>query len=303
MRTLSAVPVVALVAAALLAGCSGGEGEAAAPVGPGQATLRGVVVTAAIVPIEGASVTVEPGGLNATTDAAGEFEVGPLDAGAYSLAVRAEGYAAERLAVEASPGNDDLVNVVLEAVSTGVPYSELLHFEAFIECSYAQNVGGVVGGDFSCFGLTDLVLGVKIDNDVNNFPFTVNAGGFKGLLFEMVWEPQSTMPDYAAYIRNPLGVGEVGGVGQEHQYWADGGPSPFRAWVYQGIENELAYDGDVFHPDQNMSADYEILVGGVTSGSQPAEVAFALNQYLDVFVTLFYNALGDESYSAFSPAS
>lgn len=293
---------IALLLAACLAGCADGQGEGAPPPGPGQATLRGVVVTAAIVPIEGAKLTLEPGGLNATTDAAGEFAIGPLDAGAYSLSVRAEGYATERLAVEATPGSDDLVNVVLEAVATDVPYSELLHFEAFIECSYAQNVGGVVGGDFSCFGVTDLVLGVKVDNDVNSFPFSVNAGGFKGLLFEMLWEPQSTMPNYAGYIRSPVAVGEAGGLGLEQQFWVDSGESPLVAWVYQGIENDGAYEGDVFHPDQNASADYEILVGGVTSGTQPAEVAFALNQYLDLFVTLFYNALGAEAYSALAPA-
>ena len=302
MRALPAVPMAALLLAALVAGCAGGDGGPATAAAPGQGTLRGVVVTAAIVPIEGAKVTVEPGGLENVTDADGEFEVGPLEPGAYSLSVRADGYATQRMAVEVSEGAGDLVNVVLTAVTTDVPYSELYHYEAFIECSYAQNVGGVLGGDFSCFGVTDLVLGVKVDNDVNNFPLHVNAGGFKGLLFEMVWEPQDTMPNYAGFIRSAVAVGEVGGVGQEQQFWVDSGESPLVAWVYQGIENDGAYDGDVFHPDQNASADYEILVGGVTSGSQPAEVAFALNQYLDVFVTLFYNALGAQSYSALAPA-
>jgi hypothetical protein len=301
MRTAPLFLCSALVAL-MLAGCAGGGKEAQVQPGSGQGTLRGVVVTAAIVPIEGAKVTVEPGGLANTTDADGEFEIGPLEPGSYSLTVRADGYAAERMAVEVVAGSGDLVNVVLDAVTTDVPYSELLHFEAFIECSYAQNFGGVVGGDFSCFGVTDLVLGVKIDNDVNSFPFSVNAGGFKGLLYEMVWEPQSTMPDYAGFIRSPVPVGEAGGLGLEHQYWVASGESPLVAWVYQGIENDGAYDGDVFHPDPAVAADYEVLVGGVTSGSQPAEVAFALNQYLDVFVTLFYNALGDPSYSALAPA-
>ncbi|HUR26021.1 MAG TPA: carboxypeptidase-like regulatory domain-containing protein [Candidatus Thermoplasmatota archaeon] len=301
MRTLAFLWCATLLAT-LVAGCTGGGKEAPVELGPGQGTLRGVVVTAAIVPIEGAKVTIEPSGLENVTDADGEFEIGPLEPGAYSLSVRAPGYAPQRVAVEVAAGPGALVNVVLTAVTTDVPYSELLHYEAFIECSYAQNVGGVVGGDFSCFGVTDLVLGVKIDNDVNSFQFRVNAGGFKGLLYEMVWEPQSTMPDFAGFIRSVVPVGEAGGLGLEHQYWVNSSASPLVAWVYQGIENDGAYEGDVFHPDPAAAGDYEILVGGVTSGSQPAEVAFALNQYLDVFVTLFYNALGDESYSALTAA-
>jgi hypothetical protein len=299
MRSTVLLPVVALVGA-LLAGCSSDAGQPA-EAGPGQGVLRGVVVTAAIVPIAGATVTAEPGRLVATTDEGGAFSLGPLDLGAYGLQVRAEGYATQRLAAQVVEGEGELLHVVLEAVASDVPYSELHHFEAFIECSYAQNIGGAVGGDFSCFGLSDLVLQVEIDNDVNTFPLPVNAGGFKGLLFEMVWEPQSTMTDFAGYIRSPVPVGEAGGLGLEHQYWANSSSNPMREWVLQGVENNLAYDGDVFHPDPAAAGDYEILVGGVTSGSQPVEAAFALNQYLDLFVTTFYNALGGESYSALAP--
>src|SRR5687768_16775861 len=100
MRTFPTVAALALLST-VLAGCSGGQdGEAAIPTGPGQAMLRGVVVTAAIVPIPNATVAVEPGGFETTTDGDGEFEVGPLDAGAYSLAVRAQGYAPQRSAVQ-----------------------------------------------------------------------------------------------------------------------------------------------------------------------------------------------------------
>lgn len=295
------LPACALLSLAFLAGCAGGS-DAAKPgeTSDGQVLLGGVVVTPAIVPIAGATVTVAPGDLSNVTDANGEFLIGPLEPGAYVLSVAADGYAPQRTEVQVAPGMVRPV-LVLDATSTTVPYHELLHFEAFIECSYAQNFAGTIGGDFSCFGVTDLVLQVEIDNDVNNFPFTVNAGGFKGLLYEMVWEPQDTMPNFAGFIRNPLTVGQLGGVGQEQQFWADSGESPLRAWVYQGIENDGAYDGDVFHPDANVSADYEILVSGVTSGNQPAEVAIALNQSLDIFVTLFYNALGDDSYTALDP--
>jgi hypothetical protein len=304
MRTLLAFTMAALLSTVLAAGCSGGgnAGDADVELGPGQAMLRGVVVTAAIVPIPDATVSVEPGGLETKTDPDGQFTLGPLDLGAYRLEAKAPGYATQRMEVQVEPEQARMVSVVLAATATDVPYHELLHFEAFIECSYAQAVGPL-GGDFSCFGVTDLVLGVKVDNDVNDFPFTVNSGGFKGLLFEMVWEPQDTMPNFAGFIRDPAGVGELGGLGAaagDHQYWVDSGGTPLRAWVYQGIENDGAYDGDVFHPDANASADYEVLIGGVT-GANP-EVAFTLNQYLDVFVTLFYNALGDESYSALTPA-
>lgn len=285
-----------------LAGCSDGGRDGEPLPGADEGMLRGVVVTGAIVPIANASVVVTPGDIGATTDALGNFEVGPLATGAYRVEATAPGYAMGFVVVDVGPTDLQVVSVVLEAVSTDVPYYELEHFEAYIECSYAQNFGGVVGGDFSCFGVTDLVLGVKVDNDVNAFPMHVNGGGFKGLLFEMVWDPQSTMPNYAGFIRSAVPVGEAGGLGLEHQYWVDSGPSPLQAWVYQGIENDGAYDGDVFHPDASVAADYEVLIGGVTSGDQPAEVAFALQQTLDVFVTKFYNALGDPSYTVLDGA-
>lgn len=297
-RGLAFLPLLALP----MAGCLGGDGAADVTLAADEGLLRGVVVTGAIVPIAGATVTLTPGGLANTTDANGAFAFGPLAAGSYRVDVAADGYAAGSLVTEVGPGRDGVVSVVLQATRTDVPYFELEHVEAYIECSYAQNVAGVVGGDFSCFGLTDLVLGVDIDNDVNTFPLHVNEGGFRGLLFEMVWEPQATMPNFAGFLRSPVPVGEAGGLGLEPQYWADSGPSPLRAWVLQGIENDGAYDGDVFHPDPTVGGDYEILVGGVTSGDQPAEVAFALQQRLDVFVTKFYNALGDEAYTVLGGA-
>jgi hypothetical protein len=289
-----AVPAV-LLAFALLAGCAAKAPPAA--VADDQAMLHGVVVTGAIVPIAGANVSVAPGGLFATTDAAGTFALGPLAPGAYQVTAKARGYADRTTTIQVATGPNKVANLVLDAVATDVPYFELDHFSAFIQCSYSQNFGGVVGGDFSCLGITDLVAGVKVDSDVDTFPVHVNSGGFKGLLFEMVWQAQSTGPNYGGYLRDPVNVGQVGGVGLEKQYWAGGGASPLRAWILQGVENDLAYKGDVFHPDTNVSADYEILVGGITDESKPADVAVTLNQKLDLFVTLFYNALGDQSYS------
>ena len=296
--------VASALLALALAGCSegggGGGGPAALPANSGM--LNGVVVTGAIVPIANASVRVTPGDLEASTDPDGAFSFGPLEAGSYRVEASAPGYATGFAVVNVGPTVVDVINVVLQATSTDVPYFEVQHLEAYIECSYAQNIGGVVGGDFSCFGLTDLVLDVKIDNDVNHFPLRINSGGFKGLLFEMVWSPQATMPEFAAFLRSAVAVGEVGGLGQEQQFWVDSGPSPLQAWVLQGIENDGAYDGDVFHPDPTVGAEYEILVGGVTSGDQPAEVAFALNQRLDLFVTTFYHVLGDPGYSMLDAA-
>lgn len=297
------VALASCLLALALAGCSdGGDGGGPPSLSANTGMLEGVVVTGAIVPIANASVRVTPGDLEATTDADGGFSFGPLEAGSYRVEAAAPGYGRGSTVVDVGPSIEDVVNVVLQATSMDVPYYEVEHFEAYIECTYAQNFGGAVGGDFSCFGVTDLVLGVKVDNDVNHFPMHVNAGGFKGLLFEMVWSPQATGPNFAGFIRSPVAVGEAGGLGLEQQFWVDSGPSPLRAWVYQGIENDGAYDGDVFHPDPTVAGDYEILVGGVTSGDQPAEVAFTLNQQLDVFVTKFYHALGDPSYSVLDVA-
>lgn len=270
-----------------------------APQDSDSGMLDGVVVTAAIAPIANATVRVTPGDVEATTGADGKFALGPLATGSYRVEASAAGYAPAFILAEVGPTRVDVVNVVLQATSTDVPYHELEKFEAYIECSYAQSLI-ISGGDFSCLGVVGLVTGIEIDNDVNNFPLRVNAGGFKGLLYEMVWQPTGTMTNYAGFLRSPVGVGQVGGLNQEQQFWVASGPSPLRAWVYQGIENEGAYDGDVFHPDPAVAGDYEILVSGVTSSTP--EVAVGLQQRLDIFVTKFYHALGAEDYSVLDDA-
>lgn len=285
--------VGALLLLAGLAGCADGATEEAAQDAP-TGMLAGVVVTEAIVPIPGAEVRVAGTEVANLTDAKGEFLVGPLEAGTYELRVEAEGYSRTTVTAQVAARGENRVSVVLPAVSTDVPYHEVEHFSAYVECSYAQRFAGVVGGNFNCLGITDLLLGIKIDNDRAEFPVEIRGGGFQGILVEIVWDPQATMPHWSGYLRDPVGAG--GGVGLESQYWSAVDESPIIAWVLQGIENDGAYGGDVFHPDPNATAEYMISVTGMSDTSEPVDVAIALEQELEIFISRFYHELPGGGY-------
>jgi hypothetical protein len=293
---MARVLAVLLVVPALLAGCAGDE-PAAAAAPEATATLHGVVVTQAIVPVAGANVTVNPGGRSAETDAKGLFEVGPLAPGSYQVTVRAAGYAPTTVQ---APADGGVVKVVLEAISSDVPYIEVESYDAYLECTFDAWVSPYQILGAPCVGIVDLVTGVPVSSDRWQFQWEVSAPGLKGALAEMVWEAQPTGSQMGMLLRNVAGAGsgvDAGGTNVDVQYASTRGPSPLRMWVQQGVENPGADEGARFQDPQNQTMQYKLLLLGRADYSQPADVHLMLESRPQVFLTKFYHAMGDPSYS------
>jgi hypothetical protein len=131
--------LLALLAVALLAGCSGSDagtpGPAPEEAAPGS--VLGVVVTPAIVPLPGVAVRLEPAGLAAVSDDEGRFAFTGLRDGSYTLQAAHPGYLPATLAVETGAS---VVKVVLEPDRLVGSYVEAYVFDGFIDQSF--NVAG-----------------------------------------------------------------------------------------------------------------------------------------------------------------
>lgn len=289
--------LVAPVLLAAFAGCS--DDPPPAVVGPGvELFVEGVVVTEAIVPIANASVTVLPGELTARTGPGGEFRVGPVEAGTYSVAVRVDGYAPATVTATAGP---ELVRIVLTAVRTDVPYIDVLSFEGYHDCTFDFYVDNVGSQTVPC-GIVDCVSGQDVSTDVWLFEFRIESPGLKGVLAELVWDAQPTAPanQMGMHLRSVADVGgcvDAGGTNTDVQYASLRGPSPLQMWVIQGIENPGADEGGAFHVPQNETKLYQIMTVGRADYDAAADVHLMVQSRQQLFVTLFYHQLGDPSYS------
>lgn len=279
---------------AVLAGCADDAPAEPASAAP-TSSLRGVVVTQAIVPVADATVTVTPGEWTTTTDANGLFEVGPLEPGTYLVAVQADGYADVRQ--EATPGGE-LIKIVLQNVRTDVPYIDVLSFEGFHECTFDFYIDGLGSQTLPC-GLVDCVSGQDVSTDVWLFEFAIESPGLQGILAELVFDSQPTGAQMGLHLRS---VAEAGGCvdaggGVDVQYASMRGPSPLQMWVVQGIENPGAEGGAAFHVPQNETKLYQIMTVGRADYDAAADVHLRLQSRQQLFVTLFYHKMGDPSYS------
>jgi hypothetical protein len=179
---MRALAIVALLASALLAGCSGSKDAPASDSGPTfddlglQATsstgvIRGVVVDEAIRPVAGAKVTLMGDSpQEATSTAQGTFGFDGLPAATYFLKVHKAGFqdAQQSADVVAGVADPDVLKVQLVTDAANMPYYEEYVFDGFIECSATVGAPGVgyLSGALCSFpnGLTEETGNVTQDN-------------------------------------------------------------------------------------------------------------------------------------------
>src|SRR5688572_29700093 len=142
---MRAIILVALLAAATLAGCAG------TPSGPGgdpglQVTettggIRGIVVDQAVVPVEGATITLA-GGQSTATGADGLFNFTGLEPGDHFVMASKPGYLSvqQSVAVVAGVADPPIVKVLLERLTSAQPYVDFYKLEGFYECGFAAPV-------------------------------------------------------------------------------------------------------------------------------------------------------------------
>lgn len=250
----------AVLLVAGLAGCLGGagqpaEGASTTGVGTGAGGLgavAGVVVSEAIVPLAGASVGLEPGGLAATTDAEGVFRFSGLEPGSYTLAVSLAGFVAQTVAVAAGQG---LVQVILATDTSATAYVEAYVHDGFMD--YSANVAGA-----------------RTSN--NNAPnYTFDGRVPDAIQVEIVWESTQA---FGSRMDLTL-IANDGGTLLPVAGRADG-PSPLMVHLDQATIQEFGFGPDVL-------LDVAVFVGGEEL-APGAGAGLALQQPFRLFTHMFY---------------
>lgn len=269
---------VLLAALALVAGCTGKDDApiadaVSALTGPSEeelartpGVLQGIVHTPELAPIGGASVTEPRLGLNASTDAAGYFELAGLVTGEHLLNVAAPGYLTRSVLVNAKNGTTLEVNVSLEPAPPGTPYVETRELQGFLSCA------ALVAGDAHDCASAD-------PNHRDVFEFELSPEG-KLVVLELVWDAASTpvgahwtlAAETVGYGAQDLDLGNATGTG----YARIVVPTPVMEKYY--VEGGL------------MRARVAL-----TEGDAPA--AAAVQTEFVVYVTVFYHEAGDEAFT------
>ncbi|MFA5943415.1 MAG: carboxypeptidase-like regulatory domain-containing protein [Candidatus Thermoplasmatota archaeon] len=274
MSWLSGISFLAVV----LAGCSGTDGSPADdPLADGAAELeleatastgviRGIVVTEAIQPIEGATVTLKGAQTGETkTNEGGAFGFDDLAPGTYFLIIHKLGHTDSQQSAEVVAGVADpaIIKVLLVANLGELPSYDMFHFAGFLECNVV-----VVIVFFPCA----IPFVGPVGND--NFDEAYNlTGNVSWIHTSLVWEP--TQPVGTELYMN-VGTPETEIVGYA------GGPSPITVDVSGGDLEEFQGNAVVIE-----------VSGNGEQGIAGAE----LQQSFDAYIVVFHNFLPPEGYA------
>jgi len=276
--------VAALLAGALLAGCTAGKDtappadfsdlklEATATTG----VLRGIVVDQAIRPIAGANVTLAPGGGHARTTPNGTFGFDGLAPGTYFVHVAKPGFAAVQASADVVAGvaEPPLVRIQLVAQPGTAPYVEAFHFTGFLTFGaavFATSIGTTVFGP-----LADALS----DQSIWVLNFTALPMWSQG---ELVW--QQTQPLGGDFIW------EMTDTSNTHYGHRETGPSP--ALAYWNTSVLVEHNKTTLDPHAGIA--YRFFGGPhplcVTPPPAPSNFGcgVTVNQKAEVYIHNFYN--------------
>lgn len=204
MRRVGSALVAAMPLAllALLAGCTQatGDGGKALPDAPIAGQLRGVVIDAAVRPIEGVAVAIpgRPEVPASLTDASGLFAFADLAPGTVVLAASKPGYLDAFVQVAVEEVNP-VVQIELAPLAETTPFYVLEAFEGFMDCglgsgpAFGLTAGCmvIVGGTLyvACAGSDPVPpTGVCI-GDASPYYISTAQGNMTNAQTEAVWSP------------------------------------------------------------------------------------------------------------------
>jgi hypothetical protein len=298
------------------AGPSDAEPEPSATVdakGLKPAHIVGKVVDPELVPIPDVTVSVRPGDAYATTDAAGAFDVGPLEPGNIAILAERTGYVSQTVEVTLAPDKGLELTLVLQPATPDVPYHESIPKKMYIICALALRIYQPSVADAPitapCAGLVDLVLqtatGQHYTNTLDNwtFDFTIQNPGFKTLVMEMTWPEQQFGKNGLLQLSTlATAAGSGAGVTVGGTVYGGSMAQPYRDIIHAGNSYWVDSNGKnvTFYPEANKTQPYEMLVAGYSGNtSVPAGgSAVFINFTPTVWLTMFYNRQGTLEFSA-----
>lgn len=293
-----------LVTCILIAGCSDAPKEETAAfddVVP-EGAIRGVVVDQAIVPIEGATVTVVGKELTATTDANGAFAFPDVAPGTYFLEASHPFYDTQQTSVEVTEGTAPITKLQLSRLVFESPYTSQVHLRGYLSCS--SNAGGIIaeecgeGAGVPCsapvIGDVPVIGCQRLGGAPDNVPeatFFTDGGPVKTIQAEVVWEP-------TLVVGNGIQEGGFTTIMATHFVcdpvcrYEDSlddkvGHSPLIMRTNDGDQGGSYFTApDVQIEDANITAETPVSVFIWTSDEDLAAVTF--DQPFEVFVTVAY---------------
>jgi hypothetical protein len=271
-----------------LVGCSTPNADQSSD-GPGQITLRGVVVDQAIRPLPGANVTIVPGNLAAVTDERGEFAFERMAPGSYALTVARAAYLPSTTTVTLVDGAGGLVQVVLDALPSDARFANLYRGEGLYECgawptqgcSYVNIATGYLLCETGapCFNVTA---------DRSVFLEWV-APGMQFLQTELAWTPTLDAGKELWF-----GVGGANRAelqrGMALLLNSTSGPSPLVLTLDQAVLDEAGIGLERAMLAQVYSGASDTVPGGCVA-YDPCGPTVHFNQRFDVFTATFYGYL------------
>jgi hypothetical protein len=181
----------------VFAGCA--NAPSARPDSAGDAmglSVQGIVVDTAIRPLAGVTVRLDPGGLNQTTLANGQFTITGLQASEYTLSASKDGYLAVRTTVhvDATTARSP-IKLTLDPEAGSVKFANLYKYKGFFECGtnavrICANVN-ILTTIVLCHDTGGQVCLGNVTQD-RSLLFQAVAPGLSFLQAELVWTPSST---------------------------------------------------------------------------------------------------------------
>lgn len=275
-------PFLAAVAF-LLAGC-GSPGDDPSPddeiFGPpppvalGKGIIRGLVVTSAIAPVEGATIQANGVAEPRRSDENGAFVFTDLDPGLYFLTASKPGWSTVQLSAEvvADVEEPDIVKVLIDRIPGTEPRADTYSRDGYISCSIGTPVS-----------FTDCNT---IEEQQAHLTFPI-VGEPDWMQTEVVWESTQALGEWLYIIQGICDCED--GFGDRFDETANA-TSPYIVRVDDGVfdVDDEAGDGIFYVVEPSASGPEPELTNG--SG-------IALNQRFSVYVTLFYNLEPAEDWS------
>lgn len=154
-----AILVASAFVAIALAGCAGGDGDAASTEGPSgpadvddnAGTVIGLVQDDELSPVANATVAIVDAGAEAVTDSSGTFRLANVPAGAHTVFVQKLGFESIGKSVAVLAGQTTEVTITLEPLPVEEPHHETFQQTKKVDWGVrvVPFVGGIAGGDQS----------------------------------------------------------------------------------------------------------------------------------------------------------
>ncbi|MEA3142808.1 MAG: Carboxypeptidase regulatory-like domain [Thermoplasmata archaeon] len=289
MRTLL---VAALLATALLAGCSGkATGNAGSSLDQAAKDLdvkatattgviRGVVVDTAIRPVVGLKVTTQSKGqaVSAETSNAGAFAFEGLAAGTYFLKTHKAGYEDTQTSVDVAAGESApaVTKIQVTADPSSKPSVDLFHFKGFMECSAVAGTP-LTGGFFT--PCENPATGAPVGNENSHTAFNV-TGNTTWVQGTLIWNPTNPLGAelyYNLFYSQSDYPASIVGFGR--------GPSPLQVDVNGTDANKFGESGHI------------LFEGAASRSTTQGFLGAAFQQDFDAYIVVFHGFAPPAGYS------